>query len=101
MTFLATTSSAASDRGVVHQVLVGVGVSSSQSHAIQVYTVGPLRIILVLIIAPVLSRLVKRASRRLVGGLRLVSPLVRATPRGEDRLRTLAGVFASIFRTVI
>ncbi len=101
MTFLATAPSAASDRGVVHQLLVDVGVSSGQAHAIQVYTMGPLRIILVLTIALVLSRLVKRASRRLAGGLRVVSPMVRATPRGEDRIRTLAGVFASVFRTVI
>ena len=33
--------------------------------------------------------------------LRLVSPLVRSTPRGEDRARTLTGVFASVFRVVI
>jgi small-conductance mechanosensitive channel len=102
VTFLATTStSAAADRGVIHQLLVDGGVSSSQAHAIQVYTVGPLRIFLVLIIAVVLSLLVKRVSKRLVNGLRLVSPLVRATPRGEDRVRTLTGVVASVLRTVI
>jgi small conductance mechanosensitive channel len=102
VTFLATTSSsAATDRGVVHQLLVDVGVSSSQAHAIQVYAVGPLRIVLVLAIALVLSRLVKGVSKRLVGGLRLVSPLVRATPRGEDRVRTLTGVIASVLRAVI
>ena len=102
MTFLATTSTGAdTDRGVIHQLLVDVGVSSSQAHAIQVYTVGPMRILLVLAIALVLSRLVKKVSRRLVGGLRLVSPFVRATPRGEDRVRTLTGVIASVLRTVI
>jgi small-conductance mechanosensitive channel len=102
VTFLATPSTgAASDRGVIHQLLVDVGVGSGQAHAVQVYTVGPLRIVLVLGIALVLSRLVKKVSKRLVSGLRLVSPLVRATPRGEDRARTLTGVIASVLRTVI
>jgi moderate conductance mechanosensitive channel len=97
----ATSSSAVTDRGVVHQLLVDVGVSPSQAHTVQIYSVGPLRIALVLAIALVLSRLVTRVSRRLVGGLRLVSPLVRATPRGEDRVRTLTGAVASVLRTVI
>jgi small conductance mechanosensitive channel len=90
-----------SDRGVIHQFLVDLGIGSSTAHTWQVYLIGPLRIILVLVIAVVLSRLVRGLSRRLVDSLRLVSPLVRATPRGEDRARTLAGVFASAFRVII
>lgn len=94
-------TSAANDRGIIRQLLVDVGVSPERAHAVQVYTVGPLKILLVVVLAALLSRLVGRLSRRMVNSFRLVSPLVRATPRGEDRVRTLAGVFASVFRVII
>ncbi len=100
----ASTSSgtpAANDRGIIRQLLVDVGVSPERAHTVQVYTVGPLRILLILVLAVILTRLVGRLSRRMVSSFRLVSPLVRSTARGEDRIRTLAGVFASVFRVVI
>jgi small conductance mechanosensitive channel len=97
----AGSNSNSTDRGVIHQFLVDLGVGSSTAHTWQVYLIGPLRIILVLVIAFVLTRLVGGLSRRMVDSLRLVSPLVRATQRGQDRARTLAGVFASAFRVVI
>src|SRR3984957_1571793 len=101
--FVAATGSgsSATDRGIIYQLLTSLGVSPSRAHEVQVYSIGPLRIVLVLVLALVVGRLVKGLSRRLVGSLRLVSPLVRATPRAEDRARTLAGVFSSIFRVII
>jgi small-conductance mechanosensitive channel len=103
VTFLAATGSAGivNDRGVVYQLLTSLGISPGRAHEVQVYAIGPLRIVLILVLALVLGRLVKGLARRLVGSLRLVSPLVRATPRAEDRARTLAGVFSSIFRVMI
>lgn len=89
------------DRGVIHQIFVNLGFSDSRAHALQVYLGGPVRILLILVIAVVLSRLVNRVARRAVAALRLVSPLVKTTPRGADRVRTLSGVFASILRVVI
>jgi small-conductance mechanosensitive channel len=97
----APNSSSSNDRGIIRQLLVDLGVSSQRAHTMQVYLIGPLRILLVVAVAFVATRLVTRLARRLVGSLRLVSPLVRATARGEDRIKTLAGVFASIFRVVI
>ena len=97
----APASAAANDRGLVRQLFVDLGVSPQRAHTLQVYLVGPLRILLVLLVAFVATRLVTRLSRRLVRSLRLVSPLVKATPRGEDRIKTLGGVFASVFRVVI
>ena len=94
-------TSAANDRGIIRQLLVDIGVSPERAHAVQVYAIGPLRILLVVVLAVLLSRLVGRLSRRIVNSFRLVSPLVRATARGEDRVRTLAGVFASVFRVII
>jgi small conductance mechanosensitive channel len=75
--------------------------SDNTAHTVQVYTIGPLRIVLIVLIALLLTRIVSKLAGRMVGALRLVSPLVRATRRGEDRMNTLTGVFASIFRTVI
>jgi small-conductance mechanosensitive channel len=94
-------NSCTSDRGAIHQILVDLKVSDCGAHTAQIYLAGPIRILLILLIAIVLSRLVKGLSTRLIGGLRLVSPLVRSTPRGADRVRTLAGVFGSMFRAVI
>ncbi|HET9076907.1 MAG TPA: mechanosensitive ion channel family protein [Acidimicrobiales bacterium] len=89
------------DRGFIHQIFVDLGVSDARAHTLQVYLAGPLRIALIVLIAVILSRLVTRLARRFVNGLRLVSPLVRTTPRGADRVRTLTGVFASLLRVVI
>lgn len=94
-------NAAANDRGIVRQLFVDMGVSPDRAHTLQVYLVGPLRILLIVIVAFVVTRLVTRLARRLVGSLRLVSPLVKATARGEDRIKTLAGVFASVFRVII
>ncbi len=96
-----TATPTTTDRGVIRQIFVDLGVSSREAHTLQVYLGGPVRIVLILAIALVLSRLVHRVSRRAVGALRLVSPLVKTTPRGADRVRTLSGVFASILRAVI
>lgn len=94
-------SGSGSNQGIVYHLLQDAGATKAQSQTIDLYTVGPLRIVLVLVIALILSRLVKRFSHRLVQGLRLVSPLVRVTERGTDRAKTLAGVFASVFRVMI
>ncbi|MBV9659685.1 MAG: mechanosensitive ion channel [Acidimicrobiales bacterium] len=97
----ATADNCAADRGAIHQVLVDLNVDSCSAHTAQIYLAGPVRILLILLIAVLLSLLVKRLSTRLINALRLVSPLVRTTPRGADRVRTLAGVFGSMFRAVI
>lgn len=94
-------NASSNDRGIIRQILVDLGVSPERAHTMQVYLVGPLHILLILAVAFIATRLVSRLARRLVGSLRIVSPLVRTTPRGEDRIKTLAGVFASVFRVVI
>lgn len=94
-------TSAASDRGIIHQLFLDLGFSSNSAHTAQIYLTVPLRVLLILIIAAVISRLVRKLSGRLVGALRLVSPLVRATPRGAERVRTLTGVVTSLLRAVI
>ncbi len=99
----AGTSSGAqsSDRGVIHQALVDAGATNSQAHTAQIYLAAPLKILMILVIAFILARLVGRLSQRMVNGMRLVSPLGQATPRGAARVRTLAGAFTSVFRAMI
>jgi len=97
----APASAAAADRGVVYHVLTWFGVGRGLAHTVGLLVTEPLVVVAVLIGAWVLSRMERRLSARIVGSLRLVPPLVRATPRGSDRARTLAGVFDAVFRTVI
>ncbi|MDQ6784887.1 MAG: mechanosensitive ion channel family protein [Actinomycetota bacterium] len=82
-------------------MLISLGVGDSAAHTIQVLTDGPLRVLLIVVVAFAVSRLVGRASNRLVRSLRHVSPLVRTTERAADRAQTLAGVIASILRAFI
>jgi small-conductance mechanosensitive channel len=96
-----TPVSVSTDRGVIYEFLVGRGVSEGTAQSVQVYAIGPLRVLLILVVAFVLTRMVSRLSHRLMHSLRLVSPLVRATDRGEERLKTLTGVFTSILRAII
>ena len=89
------------DRGVIHQLFIDSGSSKASAHSAQIYLAAPVKIILILIIAVILTRVVSRVSHRIVNSMRLVSPLVQATPRGAARVQTLAGAFTSIFRAVI
>jgi small-conductance mechanosensitive channel len=92
---------AANDRGVIHQLFLDLGSSKAEAHTAQIYLSGPLRVLVILVVAYGLTRLVNRLSHRLVSSLRLVSPVVRATPRGAARVRTLTEAFTQILRAVI
>ncbi len=89
------------DRGVIHQLWIEAGSSPKSAHTAQIYLAPLLKVLVILVVAFVLSRVVGRLSKRMVNGLRLVSPLVQATPRGAARVQTLGGAFTSIFRAVI
>jgi len=93
--------SAATDRGVIHQLLIDLGVNSSAAHSAEIYLSAPVRIAVIILVAAVLARLVTRLARRIVQSLRFVSPLIDTTGRGEARIKTLAGAFAQILRAVI
>ncbi|MDE3206909.1 MAG: mechanosensitive ion channel family protein [Acidobacteriota bacterium] len=98
---VAAPSALANDRGVIHQAVLNLGGSKSAAHTAQIYLDAPIKVLVILVVAFILARLVSRLSHRLVNGLRLVSPLVQATPRGAARVQTLAGAFTSVFRALI
>jgi moderate conductance mechanosensitive channel len=97
----ATSPAAADDRGVIHQFLVEAGVSSGLAHTIQVWVAGPFKVVVILAIAFVLTRLQPRLARRIANAFRVASPLHPGSPRGSARAKTIAGVLSAIFRAVI
>jgi len=60
-----------------------------------------LRILVVVTIAFVVTRLMPRLSRRLVKSLQLHAPLRLTSPRAEGRAATVGAVLASIFRVIV
>ena len=90
-----------SDRGIIHQLFIDAGASRSAAHTAQIYLSAPFHVLVIVVIAFVLTRFVGRGAKRLVHGMRLVSPLVQSTPRGAARVQTLGGAFGSVFRTVV
>ena len=86
---------------MIHQIVVGLGGDSSTADSAQHWALLPVRIVLILLLALVASHLIKRLATRIVDAMRLVSPLVRTTPRGADRARTLTGVVAGILRAIV
>ena len=94
-------SSASNDRGGIYHIFTALSFSDNTAHTAQIYLAGPLRVVVILLVALVLTRLVSRASHRMVNGLRLVSPLVDTSVRASARVKTLAGAFTSVFRAII
>ena len=90
-----------SDRGIIHQLFIDAGATKAQAHTAQIYLAAPFRVLVIVLVALVLTRVVGRIAGRLVHGMRLVSPLVQSTPRGAARIHTLGGAFGSVFRTVV
>lgn len=85
----------------MYHFLVWAGVSPGTAHTVGILVTEPLVALGILAVAWALARLERRVSLRIVGSLRLVSPLVRGTPRGGDRARTIGGVVSAMFRVVI
>src|SRR5438309_7346402 len=61
----------------------------------------PLRILVVLLIAAILSRVLGRLARRAVEAMAGITPGRRDSPRGDQRARTLAAVTGSVVRIVV
>lgn len=99
--FAATNPSAANDRGTVHQLLVGLGVSSNTAHTIQVWTIAPLRILLIILVAWIATRIERRYALRIVRSLRAAPPMLQPSARTRARGTTIAGVISAVIRAVI
>jgi len=87
--------------GAVHQLLVWLGVGESGATSAQNLLVGPLRILVIVVVAFLAARLVPRLCRRLVRSLQLRTPLRRTTASADNRAMTVAGLLVSVFRTIV
>ncbi|MDQ6614302.1 MAG: mechanosensitive ion channel family protein [Actinomycetota bacterium] len=87
--------------GTVYQFLVDHGVGTSTAHTVQSLSVGPLRIMVVLLTAVFVTRMVPRATRRLVRSLQLRAPARLTSVRASERAGTVGAVLESIFRTIV
>jgi moderate conductance mechanosensitive channel len=96
-----TASSTPSAGGTIFQFLHDHGVSDSTAHTVQALSVGPFRIAVVVVTASFLTRLVPRATRRLVRSLQLRAPARLTSVRASERAGTVVTVLGSIFRTVV
>jgi hypothetical protein len=60
---LAATSTATPAGGTIYQFLVDLGLSDGTARTVQNLSVGPLRIVVVIVLAYALTRMVPRATR--------------------------------------
>src|ERR1700738_265090 len=98
MLFAATTSPIG---GTVYQFLVDHGVSDGTAHTVQTLSIGPLRIAVVVLSAYFVTRMVPRATSRLVRSLQLRAPARLTSARASERATTVGTVLGSIFRTIV
>jgi len=97
----AASAGATTDRGIIDQILVNLGVAQNTAHSIEVWAVAPIKVLLILVIAFALTRLERRYAVRIVHSMRLVSPLLQPKPEAAARAQTIAGVVSAIIRAVI
>lgn len=99
--FASTSPAAGYDRGLIHQLLIDLGVGSNTAHTVQVWASGPSKVLAVVVIALILTRVEVRLARRAVNSLRMIKPFQQGSARGAARAETLAGVLSAILRTII
>jgi len=61
----------------------------------------PLRILVVIVVAAILSRVLGRLAKRAVEAMAGITPVRRVSARGDQRARTLAAVTGSVVRIVV
>ena len=91
----------ADDNDYVYELVRKLGFSDFTARTAEFLLERPLAILLILVGAVVVSRLASRLARRSVESLVARSTLAGATARSAARVRTLAGVAASVVRIVV
>jgi small-conductance mechanosensitive channel len=87
--------------GYVYDLLRKVGLSDFQASTGEFLLVRPLKIVAILAVALVITRIASRACRRFVVGVHRRSPLLLNSPRAEQRASTVGDVLASFVRGAI
>ncbi|MHB1486790.1 MAG: mechanosensitive ion channel family protein [Acidimicrobiales bacterium] len=89
------------DSGYVYEILRQLGASSPSAHATQVLLTGPLKIVLIVALAVLASRIGSKIARKLVQSLQQRSVLGDPTRRAGTRVHTVANLIASLWRTIV
>jgi small conductance mechanosensitive channel len=87
--------------GYIYELLRKLGLSRFQASTGEFLLVRPLKIVLILAMALLLSRLASRALRRVIGAAQRRSPLRASSARAEQRADTVADVIGSLVRIAI
>jgi small-conductance mechanosensitive channel len=78
-----------------------LGLTGFWGRTVQFLLDKPLKILVVVIVAAVLSRVLGRLVRRGVEAMAGITPVRRASPRADQRARTLAAVTGSVVRIIV
>lgn len=84
-----------------HDLLTKLGLNDFGARTVEALVWRPLKIVLILVAASVLSRLAARWIARSVRSLHLRAPLLGASARAEQRAKTICDVLSSAARAVI
>ena len=91
----------AQDHGYLYDLLRELGLSDFGASTGEFLLVRPLRIVLILLVAIIVSRLAGRAARRFVRSVHARSPLRSQSIRAEQRASTVGDALAGLVRVVI
>ena len=89
------------DHGYLYDLLRKAGLSDFAASTGEFLLVRPLKVVLILLLAVVVSRVAARAVRRAVRSVRARTPLSPTSVRAEQRASTLGDVGASLVRAVV
>jgi moderate conductance mechanosensitive channel len=78
-----------------------LGLTGFWARTVQFVLDRPLKILIVVLVAAVLSRILGRLARRTVETMAGITPVRRASARADQRARTLAAVTGSVVRIVV
>ncbi|MBV8159791.1 MAG: mechanosensitive ion channel family protein [Acidimicrobiia bacterium] len=83
------------------ELVTKLGLTGFWAHTVQFVLDRPLRILIVVVVAAVLSRVLGRLAKRTVEAMAGITPVRRASARADQRARTLAAVTGSVVRIVV
>jgi small conductance mechanosensitive channel len=85
------------DNDYFYELLTKLGLTDDGATLLE----NPVKIVIVIVIAIVAARLGARLAKRIVNSIGTQSALYIASPRAEQRMRTIGGVMASLVRIVV
>ena len=89
------------DHGYVYDALRKAGLSDFAASTGEFLLVRPLKVLLIVALAMIVSRIGARAIRRSVRAVRARAPMATASVRAEQRASTLGDVLASLVKAVV